>query len=50
MTAGAIQTLITDSLTSFGNAALVVLTAVIGIAVAYFLFKWGWRKVKGSVR
>jgi len=50
MTASAIQTLITDTLDDFGGAALVVLTAMIGIAVAYFLFKWGWRKVKGSVR
>ena len=50
MTASAIETLITDTLGDFGDAALVVLTAAIGIAVAYFLFKWGWRKVKGSVR
>jgi len=49
MTASAIQTLITDSLTDFGDAGLVILTAVIGIAVAYFLFRWGWRKIKGSV-
>ena len=32
------------------TSGLVILTAVIGVAVAFFLFKWGWRKVKGSVR
>ena len=50
MTPSAIQTLVTDSLTDVGDAALVILTAVVGIAIAYFLFKWGFRKVKGAVR
>jgi len=50
MTASAIQTLITDTLSDFGDSALVVLGAVIGIAVAYFLYKWGKARIFGSVR
>lgn len=33
-----------------GGAVLVILGALLGIAVAYLVFKFGWRKVKGSVR
>jgi len=32
------------------TTGLAILTAVIAVAVAFFLFRWGWRKVKGSVR
>jgi uncharacterized membrane protein YeaQ/YmgE (transglycosylase-associated protein family) len=32
-----------------GGSVLTVLTAVIGVAIAYFLFKFAWRKIKGSV-
>jgi len=46
----AISTLATTTLSDFGDEVLVVLTAVIGIAIAYFLFKFAWRKIKGSVR
>jgi len=46
----AIQTLATTTLGDFGDSVLVVLTAVIGIAIAYFLFKFAWRKIKGSVK
>jgi hypothetical protein len=46
----AISTLATTTLSSFGDEVLVVLTAVIGVSVAYFLFKFAWRKIKGSVR
>jgi len=45
----AISTLATSTLSDFGDEVLVVLTAVIGIAIAYFLFKFAWRKIKGSV-
>jgi len=34
----------------FGGAILTILTAVIGIGVAYLIFRFGWRKVKGSTR
>jgi len=28
----------------------IILSAVIGIAVAYLLFKFAWRKIKGTVK
>jgi len=34
----------------FGANVFIVLSAVIGIAVAYLLFKFAWRKIKGTVR
>jgi len=46
----AISTLATTTLSDFGDEVLVVLTAVIGIAIAYFLFRFAWKKIKGSVR
>ena len=46
----AISSLMTGTLNAFGDQVLVVLTAVIGVAIAYFLFKFAWRKIKGSVR
>jgi len=45
-----IGTLATTTIGDFGDAALLVLTAVIAIAAAYFLFKFAWRHLKGSVR
>jgi uncharacterized membrane-anchored protein YhcB (DUF1043 family) len=50
MNATATQTLVTDTLTTFGTSVLAILTAVIGIGVAYLVFRFGWRKVKGSLR
>jgi len=50
MTASATEALVTGTLTTFGGAVLVILTAVIGIGVAYLVFRFGWRKVKGSLR
>jgi len=38
------------ALYAISTSGLAILTAVIGIAVAYFLFRWGWRKIKGSVK
>ena len=49
MTPSAIQTLITDTLSAVGNAVFVILTAVVGIAIAYFLFKWAYRKITYGV-
>ena len=34
----------------FSGSLLTILTAVIGIGVAYLVFRFGWRKVKGSTR
>lgn len=50
MNASSTQALITGAVTDVGAAALVILTAVIGLGVAYFVFRWGWRRVKGSFR
>lgn len=43
-------TLITGTLTDYGTALVTILGAVIGIGVAYLVFRFGWRKVKGSTR
>ena len=40
--------LIGTSFHDFGGALLAILTAVIGIGVAYLIFRFGWKKVKGS--
>lgn len=32
------------------SGTLIVLTSVIGLAVAYLLFKFAWRHIKGTVR
>jgi len=50
MTTTAVETLITSSLSDYGATALVVLTAVIGVGVAYLAFRFGWAKIKGSLR
>jgi len=47
MTYSAAQSLITTNISSFGAAALVVLTAIIAIAVGLLVFRWGWRKIRG---
>lgn len=49
MSTSTITTLITGSITDFGTAALTILTAVIAIGVAFLVFRWGWKKVKGSM-
>jgi len=49
MTATAIQGVILSTLGSWGSAVFVILTAVIGIGLAYLVFRFGWRKVKTSV-
>jgi len=46
----AVGTLATTTLDGFGDQVLVVLTAVIGVAISYFLFKFAWGKIKGSVK
>jgi uncharacterized membrane protein YgaE (UPF0421/DUF939 family) len=40
--------IITSALGDYGTALVTILTAVIGIGVAYLIFRFGWRKVKGS--
>ena len=48
MDASTMTTLITDTLGSYGTALVTILGAVIGIGLAYLVFRFGWRKVKGS--
>jgi len=50
MTVASTTDLITGAAADFSTAALAILAVVIGIGVALFVFRWGWRKVKGSVR
>jgi len=50
MNASTTQALITGAMTDVGTAALAILTSVITIGVAIFVFKWGWRKAKGAFR
>ncbi len=50
MTASSTEALVTTTLSTFGSSALVILTAVIGVGVAFLIFRFGWRKVKGSMR
>jgi uncharacterized membrane-anchored protein YhcB (DUF1043 family) len=50
MTASATEALVMTTLTTFGTSVLAIITAVIGIGVAYLVFRFGWRKVKGSLR
>jgi uncharacterized membrane protein YgaE (UPF0421/DUF939 family) len=33
---------------TYGASLVTILTAVIGIGVAYLVFRFGWKKVKGS--
>jgi len=47
----------TGMLKTFGSivyqikgGALIILTSVIGIAVAYLLYRFAWSKIKGTVR
>jgi len=42
--------LITGAAVDFGTAVLAILGAVLTIGVGYLVFRFGWRKVKGSVR
>jgi len=32
------------------DGALIILTSVIGLAVAYLLYRFAWSKIKGTVR
>ena len=43
-------TLVTGTATTYGTQLALILAAVIGIGVAYLVFRFGWRKVKGSTK
>jgi len=46
----AAQGLITTNISSFGAAALAVLTAIIVVGVGLLVFRWGWRKIRGVAK
>jgi len=50
MDVGSTTVLITDNVNDFGVAVLTIITATIGLGLAYLVFRFGWRKVKGSLR
>jgi len=41
-----VQTLITGQVTDIGTTALAIFTAVIGLGVAVYVVRWGFRKAK----
>jgi len=50
MSTSSVLALIQSTVTDYGTAVLGVLTAVIGLGVAYLVFRFGWRKVRGAVK
>jgi hypothetical protein len=42
--------LITTLTGQLGVGVLAVLTVVLGLALAYIVFKFGWRKLRGAIR
>jgi len=50
MNATATQALITDGLTTFGGAVLVIIGATLAIGIGYLVFRKGWGMLKGSLR
>lgn len=49
MTATAIQSLVTGTLSDFGSFVIIVLTAVIGVSVAYLAFRMGYRAIQNTL-
>lgn len=50
LTAASTTILVQQGFTDFSTAALIILGFVITIAIAIFVFHWGWRKIKHSSR
>jgi len=50
MTSASTTALILEAFTDYGIALIAILGAVIGIGLAYLVFRFGWRRVKGSTR
>jgi len=48
MTITATQNLILATLSDFGSALLIILGAVIGVAVAYLIYSFGWSLITGK--
>ena len=43
------SSLITGLVTTFGGAVLVIITATVGLGVAYLVFRFGWSSVQRSL-
>jgi len=48
MNASSTSSVILSSVSSFGASGLVILGAVLGIAVALLVFRFGWKKVANA--
>jgi len=48
--AASVNSQIGSSLTDYGNAALVIVGAVLVIGIAYLVFRFGWRKIRSFDR
>jgi hypothetical protein len=44
----AIQNLMISTLNDFGDYVLIILSSVIGIAIAYYLFNFAWHLIQGT--
>jgi len=49
MTVASSTDLITTFVGQVGVGVITVLTVVLGLAVAYMIFKFGWRKLRGAI-
>jgi len=49
MTNTDVQTLILSKLSEYGSHILIIITAVIGVGLAYLVFRFGWKKTKTSL-
>jgi len=49
MTVASSTELITTFVGQTGVGVLAVLTVTLGLAVAYMVFKFGWRKLRGAI-
>jgi hypothetical protein len=49
MNSSSTQLLITDGLTTFGTAILVIIASTLTIGIAYLLFRNGWKMLKNSL-
>jgi len=48
MELSAITTLATTTLSDFGDEVLIVLSAIVGVAIAYFLYKFSYTIITGQ--
>jgi len=49
MTPTDISTILTTGMTTFGGQALIVLTALVAIGIAFYVFRWGWSVIRRMI-